>query len=268
MNHINPTEHARPGGFGHRKVMPRACVTDGKKHLRTFLSDALEDLGFITSECGQASELAGSSGRATAGSGRPRRVFRRDRGRQNSRDPGHEELPRQGSRDRPAGVDHGKGRPANWRGIRHRHAALACRRLSAPGRCVTVLRRCCPRTGAEPRGGCGRGAEGRLARIVVSAEDQCAHPGSQRRRGTGADAASRLGCGSAGLFHSRRQGSAFSRPVRVRDRPRDRGLALSARAAGAGRSLDQPAGFVSPAIGTRCAICAARCPIIPRSAAC
>jgi DNA-binding response OmpR family regulator len=39
--------------------MPRACVTDSEKHLRTFLSDALEDLGFITSECGKASELAG-----------------------------------------------------------------------------------------------------------------------------------------------------------------------------------------------------------------
>jgi len=58
MNHFNPNEHAQCAGFGRRKVMPRACVTDGKKHLRTFLSDALEDLGFITSECGQASELA------------------------------------------------------------------------------------------------------------------------------------------------------------------------------------------------------------------
>src|SRR4029077_572074 len=59
MNHINPHEHARAGFFGHRKVMPRACVADGKKHLRTFLADILEDLGFITSECAQASELAG-----------------------------------------------------------------------------------------------------------------------------------------------------------------------------------------------------------------
>ncbi len=58
MNHINPREHARSAGFGHRKIMPRACVADSKKHLRTFLSDALEDLGFITSECGDASELA------------------------------------------------------------------------------------------------------------------------------------------------------------------------------------------------------------------
>jgi EAL domain-containing protein (putative c-di-GMP-specific phosphodiesterase class I)/CheY-like chemotaxis protein len=59
MNHINPHEHARAGYFGHRKVMPRACVADGKKHLRTFLADILEDLGFITSECSQASDLAG-----------------------------------------------------------------------------------------------------------------------------------------------------------------------------------------------------------------
>src|SRR6266478_29858 len=58
MNQFNPKEYARCAGFGHRKVMPRACVIDSKKHLRTFLSDALEDLGFITSECGQASELA------------------------------------------------------------------------------------------------------------------------------------------------------------------------------------------------------------------
>lgn len=59
MNQFNPKEHAGCAGFGHRKVMPRACVADEKKHLRSFLSDALEDLGFVTSECGQASELTG-----------------------------------------------------------------------------------------------------------------------------------------------------------------------------------------------------------------
>ncbi|WP_051334449.1 EAL domain-containing protein [Bradyrhizobium sp. Ai1a-2] len=60
MNQINPKEYARPGWFGHRKLTPRACVADSKKHLRTFLSDALEDLGFITSECGEATELDGA----------------------------------------------------------------------------------------------------------------------------------------------------------------------------------------------------------------
>jgi EAL domain-containing protein (putative c-di-GMP-specific phosphodiesterase class I)/CheY-like chemotaxis protein len=58
MKNINPNDIVRPAWFGHRKMMPRACVTDSKKHLRLFLVEALEDLGFITGECGQASELA------------------------------------------------------------------------------------------------------------------------------------------------------------------------------------------------------------------
>ena len=58
INHINRDEHARAGSFGHRKVTPRVCVADSKKHLRTFLSEALEDLGFVTSECAHASDLA------------------------------------------------------------------------------------------------------------------------------------------------------------------------------------------------------------------
>src|SRR6516165_586894 len=43
--------------FGRRKVTPRACVADGKRHLRAFLSEVLEDLGFVTSECASADEL-------------------------------------------------------------------------------------------------------------------------------------------------------------------------------------------------------------------
>src|ERR1700754_799102 len=43
--------------FGRRKVTPRACVADSKKHLRAFLTDVLEDLGFVTSECAKADEL-------------------------------------------------------------------------------------------------------------------------------------------------------------------------------------------------------------------
>jgi EAL domain-containing protein (putative c-di-GMP-specific phosphodiesterase class I)/CheY-like chemotaxis protein len=59
MKHINFSECTRAVHFGHRKLTPRACVVDSKKHLRLFLSDALEDLGFVTSECGQAGDLAG-----------------------------------------------------------------------------------------------------------------------------------------------------------------------------------------------------------------
>src|SRR5882672_2438293 len=43
--------------FGRRKVTPRACVADSKKHLRAFLTDVLEDLGFVTCECASADEL-------------------------------------------------------------------------------------------------------------------------------------------------------------------------------------------------------------------
>jgi len=37
--------------FGRRKVVPRACIADSKPHIRKFLSEALEELGFITCEC-------------------------------------------------------------------------------------------------------------------------------------------------------------------------------------------------------------------------
>jgi len=59
MEQIDFSAYARAAHFGHRKLTPRACVVDSKKHLRLFLSDALEDLGFITSECGHAGDLAG-----------------------------------------------------------------------------------------------------------------------------------------------------------------------------------------------------------------
>ncbi len=44
--------------FGQRKMTPRVCIADNKTHLRTFLADVLEDLGFITCECAKANELA------------------------------------------------------------------------------------------------------------------------------------------------------------------------------------------------------------------
>ena len=60
------------------------------------------------------------------------------------------------------------------------------------------------RAGAKPGSPCRRGAEGRLARIVVSAEDRCPHAGPLRRGSAGADAASHMGRGAAGLLHSGR----------------------------------------------------------------
>ena len=50
----NPGRHAT---FGLRRVTPRACIADSKRHLRVFLTDVLEDLGFVTCECARADEL-------------------------------------------------------------------------------------------------------------------------------------------------------------------------------------------------------------------
>lgn len=36
--------------FGRRRVAPRACIADDKSHIRRFLKDALEDIGFIAGE--------------------------------------------------------------------------------------------------------------------------------------------------------------------------------------------------------------------------
>jgi EAL domain-containing protein (putative c-di-GMP-specific phosphodiesterase class I) len=43
--------------FGHRKLVPRVCVADRKQHIRAFLVEALEDLGFIVCECARVGEL-------------------------------------------------------------------------------------------------------------------------------------------------------------------------------------------------------------------
>lgn len=44
--------------FGRRKVAPRVCVADSKPHIRNFLREALEELGFITCECEQAGSVS------------------------------------------------------------------------------------------------------------------------------------------------------------------------------------------------------------------
>jgi len=50
-------EAAKPVLAWPRKVRPRACLADGKQHIRTFLAEPLEELGFITCECAQIGEL-------------------------------------------------------------------------------------------------------------------------------------------------------------------------------------------------------------------
>jgi EAL domain-containing protein (putative c-di-GMP-specific phosphodiesterase class I) len=51
-------EAAKVARFGRRKVRPCVLVFDNKQHVRTFLMEALEDLGFVTCECGQVRDLS------------------------------------------------------------------------------------------------------------------------------------------------------------------------------------------------------------------
>ena len=44
--------------FGRRKVAPRVCVVDSKPHIRNFLQEALQGLGFISCECEHAADLS------------------------------------------------------------------------------------------------------------------------------------------------------------------------------------------------------------------
>ena len=53
----NGSEPVQRATFGLRKAVPRACVIDSKQHLRTFLSEALEELGFVVHRCASADDL-------------------------------------------------------------------------------------------------------------------------------------------------------------------------------------------------------------------
>jgi EAL domain-containing protein (putative c-di-GMP-specific phosphodiesterase class I)/CheY-like chemotaxis protein len=57
MQNLKPAELDTIATFGQRKVAPRVCIVDEKRHIRTFLNEALEELGFIACECATAGEL-------------------------------------------------------------------------------------------------------------------------------------------------------------------------------------------------------------------
>jgi CheY-like chemotaxis protein len=58
MDHQRIEVTAKLATFGRRKVTPRVCIADSKQHVRTFLAEVLEELGFIACECNGANRLA------------------------------------------------------------------------------------------------------------------------------------------------------------------------------------------------------------------
>jgi EAL domain-containing protein (putative c-di-GMP-specific phosphodiesterase class I) len=57
MGNQQPEETFRSVTFGRRKGATRVCIADSKPHIRKFLGESLEELGFITCECTQVGEL-------------------------------------------------------------------------------------------------------------------------------------------------------------------------------------------------------------------
>jgi EAL domain-containing protein (putative c-di-GMP-specific phosphodiesterase class I) len=51
--------------FGHRRIAPHVCIADRKPHIRMFLRDALEDIGFIAHQCANGGELREDIARLT-----------------------------------------------------------------------------------------------------------------------------------------------------------------------------------------------------------
>ena len=56
--HHQPTENPSSFvAFGRRKVIPTVCIVDDKQHIRTFLGEAFDEIGFLVSALGGAREL-------------------------------------------------------------------------------------------------------------------------------------------------------------------------------------------------------------------
>ena len=57
MTKQQPEEALKLPTFGQRKMASRVCVVDGKPHVRKFLCETLEEIGFITCDCAHVAAL-------------------------------------------------------------------------------------------------------------------------------------------------------------------------------------------------------------------
>jgi EAL domain-containing protein (putative c-di-GMP-specific phosphodiesterase class I)/CheY-like chemotaxis protein len=57
MENQEPGDAARPAAVARREIVPRVCIADAKQSTRTFIAEALEELGFTTCECRRVAEL-------------------------------------------------------------------------------------------------------------------------------------------------------------------------------------------------------------------
>ena len=219
MEKIEEPDTSKLPPFGRRKISPRVCVIDSKQHIRTFLIEAFEDLGFITCECATIGDLGdalenrlpdilvfGLSAGGIAASELLRVLATKAF---NSRVLLTADTA-------PASWK----RSANWE---MSWASRCCRRSShlsdrkdcapaSPHFCRSKRRRAHRSTWPKPcaRAGVNFGTSRRLTPAVISCSGRGPHPHST----------SDLGRHPAGLFDCKRRRSPFARPVGVRHKPR------------------------------------------------
>jgi EAL domain-containing protein (putative c-di-GMP-specific phosphodiesterase class I) len=59
MKNQEPGDQAPPAVIARQQIVPRAGIADARRSIRTFISEALQELGFATLECASATDLEG-----------------------------------------------------------------------------------------------------------------------------------------------------------------------------------------------------------------
>src|SRR5262245_22936164 len=57
MKNQEPGDQAPPAVVARQETVPRVCIADARRSIRTFIAEALEELGFATLECARATDL-------------------------------------------------------------------------------------------------------------------------------------------------------------------------------------------------------------------
>jgi EAL domain-containing protein (putative c-di-GMP-specific phosphodiesterase class I) len=57
MKNQEPGDQAPPAVAARQETVPRVCIADARRSIRTFIAEALEELGFATLECARATDL-------------------------------------------------------------------------------------------------------------------------------------------------------------------------------------------------------------------
>jgi EAL domain-containing protein (putative c-di-GMP-specific phosphodiesterase class I) len=67
MDNQEPRDAVKLAAVARQKAMPRVCIADAKQSIRTFIAEALEELGFATFDCARIADLDAALERSRPG---------------------------------------------------------------------------------------------------------------------------------------------------------------------------------------------------------